>query len=116
MGMMASCGPRPEHPASPAFRGEVAMVRPETTGRRGSQGHRGGLALTQSSLPSPPRATHGRLDHSPSKAFPAIVQNGVGSGSCDPQAGPGVGVGGHHGLQGILAEGLAGVLGARMAV
>lgn len=92
------------------------MVRPETTGRRGSQGHRGGLALTQSSLPSPPRATHGRLDHSPSKAFPAIVQNGVGSGSCDPQAGPGVGVGGHHGLQGILAEGLAGVLGARTAV
>lgn len=43
----------------------------------------------QSSLPTSPRAPRGRMDPRLSKAFPAIVQSWAGSGSCDPQAGPG---------------------------
>lgn len=111
--MTATYGLLPDHPASPVFRGEVSRdSRPA-----GLSGPPGGLALTQSSLPTSPRATLGCRDHRLSKAFPAIVQSRLDSGSCDPPppAGP-VGRPRAPGRPGGEAGWLAGVICTGMVV
>lgn len=103
----------PEHPASPAFRGAVATVRPETTGQRSSQRLQEGPVLARRSLPSPPGATLGRLTTARARRFRLLCRTGLAPGAVPP-GGPG-GAGGAVD-SGASWLGLAGVLWARTAV